>query len=225
MHDTQKIFGYVLFERQIVKICFFALFSRASSISFSKQPSKNDTAIVHGFFFFFDKFLSFKSFPYFSIVKKTKERGCCNPVEGGYKGIFFKFYLQRNQIVCTKRITVALITILWNKNFESRKFQIFTQFICSVLITNSYLLFTDTEFFHSFFFFFLRYRKIWFGVHKIIGSNEGCSTCSRISEHEDQWGSVGGNQPVYPSSLTYHRRAHKFWDDTTVLRARSRLDY
>lgn len=142
---------------------------------------------------------------------------------GGYKGIFFKFYLQRNQIVCTKRITVALITILWNKNFESRKFQIFTQFICSVLITNSYLLFTDTEFFHSF--FFLRYRKIWFGVHRIIGSNEGCSTCSRISEHEDQWGSVGGNQPVYPSSLTYHRRAHKFWDDTTVLRARSRLDY
>lgn len=159
MHDTQKIFGYVLFERQIVKICFFALFSRASSISFSKQPSKNDTAIVHGFFFSLINFYLLSLFHIFLSSKRQKSGVVVIPWGGGYKGIFFKFYLQRNQIVCTKRITVALITILWNKNFESRKFQIFTKFICSVLITNSYLLFTERHWILPFFFFFYDTEK------------------------------------------------------------------
>lgn len=94
VHDTQKIFGFVLLERQIVKICFFPLFSRTSSISFSKQPSKND-AIVHGiFFFFFDKFLPFKSFPsdIFLSSKRQKSGSCCNP-RGEYKRIFSFFFI------------------------------------------------------------------------------------------------------------------------------------
>lgn len=235
----RKYFGFVLFERQIVKICFFPLFSGTSSISFSKQPSKND-AIVHGFSFFFLFLINFYLLslfrPYFFIVKKTKERGCCNPV-GGIKEFFpfffFKFYLQRNQIVCTKRITVVLIIILWNKKIWIEEISIFrTKFVYSFLITDSYLLFIDIEFVF-FSLFLLWYRKIWFEWKKNAKHTGSRWSWWRmfhmlelhISEHEDQWGSVGGNQPVYPSSLSYHRRAHKFWDDTTVLRARSRLDY
>lgn len=123
MHDTQKIFGYVLFERQIVKICFFALFSRASSISFSKQPSKNDTAIVHGFFFFFDKFLSFKSFPYFSIVKKTKERGCCNPVEGGIKEFFSNFTYKEIKSFAQNELPLRLLPFFGIKIFNRGNFK------------------------------------------------------------------------------------------------------
>lgn len=127
-----------------MKICFFPLFSRTSSISFSKQPSKND-AIVHGIFFFslINFYLSSLFRPIFFYRQKDKRAGVVVTPVGSIKEFFlffyYKFYLQRNQIVCTKRITVSLITILWNRNFESRKFfQLY--FIPFSNSTNSYLL-------------------------------------------------------------------------------------
>lgn len=93
VHDTQKIFGFVLFERQIVKICFFPLFSRTSSISFSKQPSKND-AIVHGIFFFslINFYLSSLFRPIFFYRQKDKRAGVVVTPVGSIKE-FFLFFL------------------------------------------------------------------------------------------------------------------------------------
>lgn len=74
-------------------------------------------------FFFFDKFLSFKSFPYFSIVKKTKERGCCNPVEGGIKEFFSNFTYKEIKSFAQNELPLRLlpffgIKILNRGNFK-----------------------------------------------------------------------------------------------------------
>lgn len=142
------------------------------------------------FFLFLINFYLLSLFrPYFFIVKKTKERGCCNPV-GGIKEFFpfffFKFYLQRNQIVCTKRITVVLIIILWNKKIWIEEISIFrTKFVYSFLITDFYLLFIDIEFvFFPLFFYdtekFDSSEKRTRSTQDHVGHDEGCSTCSNF---------------------------------------------
>lgn len=77
VYDTRKIFGHVLFERQIVKICFSLCFREPVAFPFENKHQRT----TQPFAVFFDKFLSFKSFPsIFFIVKKTKES--CNPWVG-----------------------------------------------------------------------------------------------------------------------------------------------
>lgn len=122
MHDTQKIFGYVLFERQIVKICFFALFSRASSISFSKQPSKNDTAIVHGFFFSLINFYLLSLFHIFLSSKRQKSGVVVTPW-GGIKEFFSNFTYKEIKSFAQNELPLRLlpffgIKILNRGNFK-----------------------------------------------------------------------------------------------------------
>lgn len=76
-----------------MKICFFPLFSRTSSISFSKQPSKND-AIVHGIFFFslINFYLSSLFRPIFFYRQKDKRAGVVVTPMGSIKE-FFLFFL------------------------------------------------------------------------------------------------------------------------------------